>query len=952
MVYFLKSDNMMLQFIAFVALFAAWPAAGGSTPLRAGMHDPPRDPHVTARQAILPAVDEQVLAGPWPSFRNNSLHTGRGSNPGPLRPYQAWTFDTGGSTYSSPAVSEDGTIYVGSADSVYAITPNGRRRWAVAVGGFAISSPAVGDDGTVYIGARDGRLYALRGQDGSFKWAPFETGDEIWSSPTIDARGTTIYVGSFDGNLYAINASTGTARWAFPIGSEITSSAAIGRDGVIYVGALNSHVYAINPDGTERWRFATIGDVASSPAIGADGTIYVGSLDGALYALQANGTHRWAAPFLTGDEIVSSPAVGVDGTVYVGSVDGNLYAVRADGTERWRYEAGSEIYSSPAVDVAGVIYFGSYDGVLHAVLADGTMQWSVPLGERIWSSPAIGAGRVIYVATTDGDATVDPQFSGNLVAIGSVSFEVIFTSDPVEGESQVVEVSEPSEFRPTSARLFFRRGGERSYRGPVELAASQDGYEGAIPAEDVTLRGLQYYVELTDGNTVATYPPVNPQTNPAVRTVRIGEGLAAAVDLANARYAMVSVPLRLDDPTIRGVLEDDYNAYDPTRWRVLRWEDGAYREYTDIEADLSPGTAVFLNVRGGGEFDVDAGEAVDPSSPYRILLQPGWNQVANPFAFPVALEDVERDESVVSSFAYWDGSEMCQEATCVGVWQPWEGYFVLNESATPTSVFVRPIEASSTIVDAAERPVAGSSLIRLVAVASGGRSVDSQNWIGFHDPHHVTRSNVREAPALGDQVRLSITNDEARFARFSRLLNHEGAQWDVEVVRAERSTRRIEVRLVSEGAALPEGFRISVLDRDSGIAIPVLGDRFAVQWDGAGDVRRVRIVVGTDAFRQDVLGDAPVEALPFTLEQNYPNPFNPETEIGYYIPSASHVVLDVFDVSGRRVRRIVDEAQAAGHHRIRWNGRSDSGRDVASGVYYYKITAGSSTLAKSMLLLR
>ena len=942
----------MLEFIAIVTLLAGVPAESGSPAIGDGVPAAPPGVHAAAGETTSTATDEQLMIGPWPGFRHNALHTGRSSNTGPLRPYRAWTYDTGGSTYSSPAIGEDGTIYVGSADSVYAIAPNGRRRWAVAVGGYAISSPAVGEDGTVYIGARDGRLYALRGRDGAFKWAPFETGDEIWSSPTIDAQGATIYVGSFDGNLYAVNATTGTARWAFRVGDEIASSPAIGRDGTIYVGALNSHVYAINADGTERWRFETLGDVASSPAIGPDGTIYVGSLDGALYALRQNGTHRWDAPYLTGDDIVSSPAIAVDGTVYVGSVDGKLYAIAPDGTERWRYETGSEIYSSPAIDVAGVVYFGSYDGIIHAVLADGTMQWSMLLGQRIWSSPAIGAGRMLYVATTDGDATVDPQFSGNLVAVGSVSFEVVFRSDPDEGESQVVEVSEPSEFRPTSARLFYRRGGERSYRGPIELDPIQGGYEGAIPAEDVTVRGLQYYVELTDGNTLATYPPVNPQTNPAVRTVRIGSGLTAAVDMANARYAMVSVPLRLDDPDVRSVFEDDYDAYDPTRWRVLRWEDGAYREYTDIEASLTPGTAVFLNVRGGGEFDVDAGEAVDPSSPYRILLQPGWNQVANPFAFPVSLQDVERDESVVTSFAYWNGSEMCQEASCVGVWQPWEGYFVLNESAAPTSLSVRPVEASSVILEAVGRSPAGSSMIRLVASADGGGPVDSQNWIGFHDPQRAVRGDVREAPPLGEGVRLSVMDDGGRFARLSRPMNGEGAQWDVEILRTDKAAREIGVRLVAEGAALPDGFRVAVLDRDSGTAIPVIGDRFAVDLDDADNVRHVSIVVGTDTFRQDVLGGAAVAAVPFTLEQNYPNPFNPNTEIGYYIPSAGHVVLEIFDVTGRRVRRIVDETQDAGHHRARWDGRSDSGRAAASGVYVYKVSTGASTLAKSMLLLR
>ena len=72
-----------------------------------------------------------------------------------------WKFETGGQTYSSPAIGSDGTIYVGSYDNnLYAINPDGSKKWAFETGNI-ISSPAIGSDGTVYVGSRDYKVYAF-----------------------------------------------------------------------------------------------------------------------------------------------------------------------------------------------------------------------------------------------------------------------------------------------------------------------------------------------------------------------------------------------------------------------------------------------------------------------------------------------------------------------------------------------------------------------------------------------------------------------------------------------------------------------------------------------------------------------------------------------------------------------------------------------------------------------
>jgi hypothetical protein len=85
----------------------------------------------------------------------------------------------------------------------------------------------------------------------------------------------------------------------------------------------------------------------------------------------------------------------------------------------------------------------------------------------------------------------------------------------------------------------------------------------------------------------------------------------------------------------------------------------------------------------------------------------------------------------------------------------------------------------------------------------------------------------------------------------------------------------------------------------------------------------------------------------FALAQNYPNPFNPTTTVEYAIPTAERVRLVLYSALGEEVATLVDAQQEAGYYTA-----VVSGERLASGVYFYRLTAGSYTSARKMLLLR
>jgi hypothetical protein len=91
---------------------------------------------------------------------------------------------------------------------------------------------------------------------------------------------------------------------------------------------------------------------------------------------------------------------------------------------------------------------------------------------------------------------------------------------------------------------------------------------------------------------------------------------------------------------------------------------------------------------------------------------------------------------------------------------------------------------------------------------------------------------------------------------------------------------------------------------------------------------------------------------PTTLYQNYPNPFNPSTSIAFYLPQPGHVALVIYDVNGIRVRSLIDGMQPVGRHTVLWDGRNDSGRQVGSGVYYYRLAAGKHVITRKLVVVR
>jgi hypothetical protein len=139
-----------------------------------------------------------------------------------------------------------------------------------------------------------------------------------------------------------------------------------------------------------------------------------------------------------------------------------------------------------------------------------------------------------------------------------------------------------------------------------------------------------------------------------------------------------------------------------------------------------------------------------------------------------------------------------------------------------------------------------------------------------------------------------------------------------------------------------------------GLGTATTVDSIVVRWPDTSAARRRSVMRNVTVNRRITIAQPPVvsvgeEVIPLTywLEQNYPNPFNPSTRISFSVRGSGFVSLKVYDVLGREVRTLVNEDLQPGSYEVTFNADG-----LASGVYLYRLRAGTFTQTKRMVLLR
>ena len=235
------------------------------------------------------AVDQGIFA---PNADNNLYALELNGN---LR----WKFNTQGEIWAQPITDPAcECIYLTSMDHyVYAVDPtDGSLRWqSQELGGAIVGSPALSEEGVLYVGTFGKEIIALDTQDGSVIWRSPTTG-WVWSGPTLAED--VLYVGDLDGNFYAIDPADGQALWNLTpdqLDGSIAGSPLVVAD-TIYFTSESGSLYAVDPTGSILWSQAIGGRMLAAPVLAGDLLLVApNQADQLLVAVNLEGgSRRWA----------------------------------------------------------------------------------------------------------------------------------------------------------------------------------------------------------------------------------------------------------------------------------------------------------------------------------------------------------------------------------------------------------------------------------------------------------------------------------------------------------------------------------------------------------------------------------------------------------------------------------------------------------------------------------
>jgi len=501
--------------------------------------------------------------------------------------------------------------------------------------------------------------------------------------------------------------------------------------------------------------------------------------------------------------------------------------------------------------------------------------------------------------------------------------------------------------------LHYRLGGGISFISHAMTLGNADTLQYTIPAGDITNRGLEYYIDIMRGADGAS---IGTTSDPYIFNTQMTNAQGqSAVATPAGQYRIIGVPINVSNHAIGSVFQDDLGTYNDTQWRLGSYNTAqdSVHEFPDATA-VYPGVGYWLITRTAHTYG-SAGTSVRPNydygvAPYyEVTMDQGWNLVANPFAFPIAWNEVLFDDNgtvkghaadVLDNFAYtYNGAGYAASATIPA----WNGFFVHILKSGVSMLF--PFHAAGVAAKAATMAPLAETDWMIDLRLEAGQYFDDGNLAGVlaEADHGIDRFDVCEPPPAPDAPRLAFRiEDDADLRRCDfRPDIGTGATWEIEIT--PYAARDL---VISGVTTLPNNLEAWLVIPD-GPSYELTGD---TRLDLADNVTEARLVIGDPSYvKEELAAMLPTE---YDLGQNFPNPFNPTTTIQFALPENSHVRVTVFNIIGQVVATVIDEDMEAGYHQAVWDGTDGDGRAVASGLYFYRLDAGTYSQSRKMVLLK
>jgi len=318
-----------------------------------------------------------------------------------------------------------------------------------------------------------------------------------------------------------------------------------------------------------------------------------------------------------------------------------------------------------------------------------------------------------------------------------------------------------------------------------------------------------------------------------------------------------------------------------------------------------------------------------------LIAMPGtnWKTISSPYLF-----DVEIDPSVM--LRYWDTNNKVYKMT--NIMKPGIGYFVepsVDELKLITYGEYDPLYYPKALANI------GWHIKLTVSNESG---LKKENLFSVENSDKIAKANgnlpyeYAVSPEIENGLEFYTTGEVLTSSEATIHKGDNGSVFNLVV----KSSKDDYIDIVPETiGTIPSGYSCSLYNEGTRDIISLPDRKFFTQ---KGKEYSLKLIIGTEAYINKTLSDLSKQ-IPesFALSQNYPNPFNPSTTIDYQVPENAFVTIKIYDILGSEIATLVNELKTPGYYKVNFNAGN-----FASGVYFFRLTAGKFTQVKKMVLMK
>lgn len=826
------------------------------------------------------------------------------------------------------AINSSGDIFAGTYGYGVYLSTDGGNTWTQENSGLTntlIYSLAVNSSGDIFAGSDGNGVYETT--DNGSSWTATGPTDRTFWALAVSPSGY-VFAGADSGGVYRTTNPTisGIPPLAPMLANPANGSTGTTTNPTLYwntSSGASGYGLQISTDST----FATmVTDTAglSSPTDSLSGLSTLTTYFWRVNASDSAGTSEWSSVwhFTTGGSlpvppapILSSPVDSATGV----AVNPTLIWNASLGARSYRLQVSTEVsftqlanivydtsgISRESATLKGLSAYSQYYWRVDATDSSGTSAWS-----SVWHFTTAAGTHLLppTLALPSNGATgavTDPILSWNGVS-GAVYYELQVSSDT------------------TFTTVLFERRNLTATSQEVAGLSEATTYYWRVKASDSSDSSAW---SQTWSFETFTYPS----------SISVTKSFVFPGTLDSTSYQIIGLPGEIDTligSLVSGTQGTDWNAY---------WDNGDTQNYYikydgSPTFDFKPGRAFWILSKNPFQISRNAPAVpLDTNDSYPITLHIGWNLISDPFDKSVTWSSIQSVNGTSQPiWAFSNGSYSKPTAIT-----PYQGYYFYNDLGL--SHLRIPYLYSATIASTASPASVTDG--NITATLKEGSNDLSSITVGLKEVPGIDTSDIFAPPSNFERARIFVVDSTVHSAWKELVQDFRdtiGTGQEFNLCVFNKTAKNLNLKFnIGNGLSQHE---IYLIDKDINRSynLKYTSDVLIPSYN---KLKNYSILIGDESFVNQKLAElVPQE---FLLFQNYPNPFNPVTIIRFEIPASEHMTLTVYDILGRRVETLMNTNVSAGYYEIPFDGNR-----FASGVYFYRISAGSFSQVKKMLLLK